>query len=86
VTPEGARVPGTGWLLAPEPGATLGGTGSAMQRELLHQNTWDSPEQLGSAIFEWIAAWYNPRRRHTSLDMLSPIDFETLHTAANPAA
>jgi putative transposase len=59
---------------------------STMQRELLDQSRWNSPEQLGSAIFEWIEAWYNPRRRHTSLDMLSPIEFETLHTTANPAA
>lgn len=59
---------------------------STMQRELLDQSSWDSPEQLGSAIFEWIEAWYNPRRRHTSLAMLSPVEFEALHTAANPAA
>jgi transposase InsO family protein len=65
---------------------------STMQRELLDTRTWDTPEQLGSAIFEWIEAWYNPRRRHTSLGMLSPIDYEhhhqiaALHTAANGAA
>ena len=59
---------------------------STMQRELLDQNAWDTPEQLATAIFEWIEAWYNPRRRHTSLGMLTPHDYETLHTAANPAA
>jgi len=33
----------------------------AMQRELLDTRlVWDTPEQLGSAIFEWIEAWYNP--------------------------
>lgn len=36
---------------------------------------------LGGAIFEWIGAWYNPRRRHTSLGMLAPAEFEALHTA-----
>jgi transposase InsO family protein len=70
---------------------------STMQRELLDTRTvWESPEQLGTAVFEWIEAWYNPRRRHTSLGMLSPIDYEhhwrqqrateALHTAANGAA
>ena len=71
---------------------------STMQRELLDTRTWDTPEQLGSAIFEWIEAWYNPRRRHTALEMLSPIDFEhqwrrqqqntvpALHTADHGAA
>lgn len=38
---------------------------STMQRELLDQHRWDSADELGGAIFEWIEAWYNPRRRHT---------------------
>ena len=59
---------------------------STMQRELLDQQSWASVEDLGSAIFEWIEAWYNPRRRHTSLGMLSPAEFEALHTTATPAA
>ncbi len=28
------------------------------------------------AIFEWIEGWYNPRRRHTSIGNLSPVDYE----------
>jgi putative transposase len=59
---------------------------STLQRELLDTRRWDSQEQLASAIFEWIEVWYNPRRRHTSLGMLSPHEFETLHTAAVTAA
>jgi transposase InsO family protein len=59
---------------------------STMQRELLDQHHWDSVDELGGAIFEWIEAWYNPRRRHTSLGMLSPVEYEALHTAAQPAA
>ena len=59
---------------------------STMQRELLDQRLWQTPEELGSAIFEWIEAWYNPHRRHTSLGMLAPHEFESLHTAAEPAA
>ena len=66
---------------------------STMQRELLDQASLETPEQLGSAIFEWIEAWYNPCRRPTALGMLSPIDYEhhwrtsiTLHTASEGAA
>lgn len=36
-----------------------------MQRELLDQRTWQSREELGQAIFEWIEAWYNPKRRRS---------------------
>lgn len=59
---------------------------STMQRELLDTRRWSTQEELAGAIFEWIEAWYNPRRRHTSLGMVSPVEFETLHTAANQAA
>ena len=32
------------------------------------------------------AGLYNPRRRHTSIDSLSPVDYERLYTAAVDAA
>ncbi len=59
---------------------------STMQRELLDTGTWASTEQLSAAIFEWIEAWYNPRRRHTSLGNLASAEFEALHTTAVTAA
>lgn len=59
---------------------------STMQRELLDAQRWTTKTQLASAIFEWIEAWYNPCRRHTSLGMLSPVEFEALHMQAAPAA
>jgi putative transposase len=60
---------------------------STMQRELLDtRRRWATKAELASAIFEWIEAWYNPRRRHTSLDMLAPAEFDALHTAAVSAA
>jgi hypothetical protein len=33
---------------------------STMQRELLDRRTWASQHELGTAIFEWIEAFYNP--------------------------
>ena len=59
---------------------------STMQRELLDRQIWESRARLASAIFEWIEAFYNPVRRHTSIGDLSPVDFEALHTAAQVAA
>lgn len=59
---------------------------STMQRELLDRHDWRSRVELASAIFEWIEGWYNPERRHTSLGMRSPHEFEVLHTAALGAA
>ena len=58
---------------------------STMQRELLDQDGQQGVDELGRAIFEWIEAWSNPRR-HTSLGMLSPVEFKATHTAATLAA
>ena len=57
-----------------------------LQRELLDRKRWQSRAELASAIFEWIEAWYNPRRRHTSIANLSPVDYERLQVAAVTAA
>jgi putative transposase len=59
---------------------------SSLQVELLDRQAWASRQQLANAIFEWIEAWYNPTRRHSALDYLSPIDYERAHTPAAIAA
>ncbi len=50
-----------------------------LQLELLDSRTWQTREELANAIFEWIECWYNPKRRHSSIGMHSPVDFESLH-------
>ena len=57
-----------------------------LQRELLDRRSWTTRKELASAIFEWIEAWYNPRRRHTSIGNLSPVNYERLYTTAIDAA
>ena len=50
-----------------------------MQLELLDTKEWQTRDELANAIFEWIECWYNPKRRHSSIGMHSPVTFETLH-------
>ena len=57
-----------------------------LQRELLDRRTWQSRSELASAIFEYIEAFYNPRRRHSSIGDLSPVEFESRFTNAAIAA
>jgi putative transposase len=57
-----------------------------LQVELLDEHRWTSRRHLALAIYEWIEAWYNPRRRHSYCQMLSPVDYETAHTPAAAAA
>jgi putative transposase len=35
------------------------------------------------AIFEWVETWYNASRRHSSIGMLSPIEYETANSIDN---
>ncbi|MCB2412194.1 integrase core domain-containing protein [Demequina sp. TTPB684] len=51
---------------------------STMQRELLDRHEWETRTELASAMFEWIEALYDPRRRHSSLGDLSPTDYDAL--------
>jgi putative transposase len=57
-----------------------------LQLELLDEHTWATRDQLATAIFEWIEGWYNPTRRHTSINDRSPAEFETLHHLTATAA
>lgn len=59
----------------------------SMQIELLDRQPWRTRNELANAIFEWIEAFYNPVRRHSSLGHHSPLQFEQQHhNAAVPAA
>jgi putative transposase len=58
----------------------------SMQIELLDRRLWPTRAELANAMFEWIEAFYNPIRRHSSLDYRSPVEFEHLHNTAKPAA
>jgi putative transposase len=53
-----------------------------MQMELLDSRTWETRDQLANAIFEWIECWYNPKRRHSGIQMHSPATFEALHSGS----
>lgn len=50
-----------------------------LQLEVLDSRTWETRSELANAIFEWIECWYNTERRHSSIGMLPPVAFETLH-------
>jgi putative transposase len=41
--------------------------------ELLDEHCWESRQHLALAIFDWVESWYNPKRRHSNCQMLSPV-------------
>jgi transposase InsO family protein len=52
---------------------------SRMQVELLDRKRWRTRVELANAIFEYIEIFHNRQRRHSSLGMLTPLDFESRH-------
>jgi putative transposase len=56
-----------------------------MQTELLDRRRWRTRLELANAIFEYLEIFHNRQRRHSSLGMLTPIEYEKLHTAPNVA-
>ncbi|MFI9274874.1 IS3 family transposase [Kitasatospora sp. NPDC052896] len=50
---------------------------ATLKRELLGDHPWPSQAAARTAIFEWIEAWYNIRRLHSSLGYRSPAEYET---------
>lgn len=49
---------------------------SSMQIELLDRKRWRTRLELTNAIFDYIEVFYNRQRRHSSLDYVSPVEFE----------
>jgi transposase InsO family protein len=51
---------------------------------LLEHRSWATHAAARAAIFDYIEGWYNTRRRHSTLDYLSPAAYE--NTTATQAA
>lgn len=52
---------------------------STIKCELVNRTSFRSREQARMACFDYIEAFYNPRRRHSALGYLSPAEFERRH-------
>lgn len=55
---------------------------ATLRWELLERQQWPTRAAARSAIFEYIEVWYNRHRRHSTLDYLSPLQFEQRLRAA----
>jgi putative transposase len=50
-----------------------------MQTELLDRRRWRTRIELANAIFEYLEIFHNRQRRHSALEMLTPIEYELRH-------
>lgn len=49
---------------------------ATLERELIDRHAWATRAATRRAIFDYIAGWYNSRRRHSTLNYLSPAEYE----------
>ena len=49
---------------------------ATLECELIDRRRFPTHSEARMAVFELIEGWYNPRRRHSSIGYLSPINYE----------
>jgi putative transposase len=47
-----------------------------MQNELRNRKKWKTRLELSDAIFDFVGVFYNRQCRHSSVDCVSPVEFE----------
>ena len=55
---------------------------STLKRECIHDQVYSNPQEARRHLFHWIEVVYNRRRRHSTLDYRSPLEFERMPVAA----
>jgi putative transposase len=49
---------------------------ATLECEVLGRRRFRSQAEARMAIFDWIEGWYSPRRRHSRLGRISPLNYE----------
>jgi putative transposase len=49
---------------------------ATLKKELVHRRSWPTRRELTSEVFEYLEAFYNRARRHSTLGYFSPVDYE----------
>jgi transposase InsO family protein len=56
-----------------------------LKRERIRRRTYLTRSSARQDVFDYIEMFYNPTRKHTNNDMLSPVDYETKQHRMNEA-
>jgi putative transposase len=55
---------------------------ATLECELIDRRRFQSQAEARMAVFDFIEGFYNPRRRHSALDYVSPVEYETKYALA----
>jgi putative transposase len=59
---------------------------ATLECELLDRQRFRSQTEARVAVFDYLEGFYNPRRRHSTLGQLSPLDYERSHQQQDASA
>jgi putative transposase len=59
---------------------------ASLETELIDRSSWRTRADAKLAVFDYIEAFYNPIRRHSSLGQISPTEFERRYRSETTAA
>ena len=59
---------------------------ATLECELVARSRWRTHGEARMAVFDFIEAFYNPRRRHSALAYLSPVEYERRHYYPRPCS
>ena len=52
---------------------------ASLKKERVHRKTYSTRDAARADVFDYIEAFYNSRRRHSTLGQVSPMEFEKTH-------
>jgi transposase InsO family protein len=58
---------------------------STLKIALVYRTSWHARDEAENAIFDYLEIFHNRQRRHSSLGMLTPNEYERLHTTLSVA-
>ena len=57
---------------------------SSLEWEVLSRHEFSNPKQARAVVLDWCYEFYNRDRRHSTINMMSPINYENTHNTTAP--
>jgi putative transposase len=59
---------------------------ATLKKQIIYGTRFKTPDQARLAVFEYLEGYYNRVRRHSTLNWLTPVEFEDLYTNCSEVA